>query len=101
MLQCGCGAVSDPCFLSAIGGGVGSDGKLCLVAQGIYRGPQDCRPFLLVLPLCNFVASPPATSLFFKCEANILKAKMTGLKEKDKLETKLEKRKQVFSLLIY
>lgn len=63
---------------------LGSDGKLCLVAQGIYKGLGNCRAFLLVLQLCNFVVSPLAISLSFKREASILMAKMTGLKTKPK-----------------
>lgn len=59
---------------------LGSDGKLCLVAQGIYKGLGNCRAFLLVLQLCNFMVSPLAISLSFKREASILRAKMTGLK---------------------
>lgn len=71
-----------------MGGGVGSDGKLCLVAQGIYKGLRNCRAFFLILPLYNFVVSPLAIYLSFKFEASILMARMTGLKEKNKCKTR-------------
>lgn len=51
----------------------------CLAAQGVYKGPPELKAFLVVLPLCNFVASPPAVSLSVKFEASILMAKMTWL----------------------
>lgn len=51
----------------------------CLAAQGVYKGPPELKAFLVVLPLYNFVASPPAVSLSVKFEASILMAKMTWL----------------------
>lgn len=90
------------CCVSVCGGRRGgSDGKLCLVAQGIYKGLRNHRAFLLALPLCNFAASPPAISLSFKFEASILIATMTGLKKASSKPNKLEKRKQVFSLFVH
>lgn len=71
-----------------MGGRAGSDGKFCLVAQGIYKGPRNCSTFFLILPLYSFVVSPLAIYLSFKSEASILMARMTGLKEKNKLKTK-------------
>lgn len=71
-----------PLLESAAGGGVGSNGKFCLVAQGIYKGLRNYRAFFLILPLCNFVVSPLAIYLSFQFEASILMARITGLKEK-------------------
>lgn len=48
-----------------VGGGGGNDGKLCLVAQGIYKELWNRPVFLLVLPLCNFVANLQAIPLSF------------------------------------
>lgn len=77
-----------PLLESVAGGGVGSDGKFCLVAQGIYKGLRNYRAFFLIVPLYNLVVSPVAIYLSFKFEASIPMARMTGLKEKNKLKTK-------------
>ena len=80
-----------------LGAAVGSDGKLYLVAQGIDQGLWNCRAFLVVWLLCNFVASPPAIFLSFKFEASVLRPKMMKLKNANKLE----RRKQVFPWFLH